>query len=291
MQINPVLETEMKRGMRSMKNSWVIMCVNLVLAVVAVVTYFGTGTKGSYLTAGQYQFPIQCYMMMAYALFAMICLLLPGIAGGSIAIERERKTLDILLTTHLSPWKIIVGKLEASLGMIFLIVFSALPIISLIMAYGGVSVADLFALVLILIISGIFMGSVGIFCSAVMKKTTVATITSYVVTIFLALGTIVTVMLTHKIMDMKAIQAGNYGNTDVGGLIYIFCLNPLIVYYGLLIRQVGNGSELIQICNRFGDFSNDFAVIHMLGISIGVQLAISALLLFLAGRSINPLKK
>lgn len=291
MQMNPVLENEMKQTMRSIKSAWVILGVNLVMTIVAMVTYFGTGGKEKYLSAGQYQFPVQCYMMMAYALFIMICVLVPGISGGAIAIERERKTLDILLTTHLSPWKIIIGKLESSLCFIFLIAFSSLPVIALILVFGGVTVFDLLALVLILVVSGIFIGSMGIFCSAVIKKTTVATICAYVAMLFFTLGTIAILVVSNKVMAVRAEQMGNYGGVDMGGWIYLLCLNPLIIYFGMLSRQVGNGYELLQICNQFGNYSNDFGVIHMLAISVAVQLAVSMILLVLAGKNINPMKR
>lgn len=291
MKMNPVLENEMKRNMRSMKSSWVIFGVNLLLTIVAVTAYFGAGGSKLYLASGQYRFPIQCYMMMAYVLFAMVCLLVPGIAGGSIAIERERKTLDILLTTHLSPWKIIIGKLESSLSMIFLISFSALPAVSLILVFGGVTVIDLLALVLILVISGIFIGSVGIFCSAIMKKTTVATIASYVIIILLIAGTAAVLWAAHGILEVCAEQMENYVPVDMGRWIFLLLLNPLVSYFGMLSHQVGSGSELMQICSSLGDYSGSFGVTHMLVISIAVQLAMSALLLFLAGKNINPLRK
>lgn len=291
MKMNPVLENEMKRNMRSMKSSWVIFGVNLLLTVVAVAVYFEAGGPKEYLASGQYRFPVQCYMMMAYVLFTMVCLLVPGIAGGSIAIERERRTLDILLTTHLSPWKIIIGKLESSLSMIFLISFSALPAVSLILVFGGVTVVDLLMLVFILVVSGIFIGSVGIFCSAVMKKTTVATITSYVIIIMLIVGTAAILWAAHYVLQIRAEQMGNYGQVDIGGWIFLLLLNPLMSYFGLLSRQVGSGYELLQICSDLGDYSGNFGVTHMLAISIIVQLAISAVLLFLAGKNINPLRK
>lgn len=291
MRMNPVLENEMKRNMRSMKSSWVIFGVNFLLTVVAMAAYFGAGGAKEYLASGQYRFPVQCYMMISYVLFAMVCLLVPGIAGGSIAIERERRTLDILLTTHLSPWKIIIGKLESSLSMIFLISFSALPAVSLILVFGGVTVVDLLTLVCILVVSGIFIGSVGIFCSAVMKKTTVATIVSYVIIILLIAGTAAVLWAAHYVMQIHAEQMGNYGQVDIGGWIFLLFLNPLVSYFGLLSQQVGNGYELLQICGKLGDYSGNFGVLHMLKISIIVQLALSAVLLFLAGKSINPLRK
>lgn len=290
MKINPVLDNEIRRNMRSMKVSWMIFGGNLLLALVAVVTCFGTAAGKEYMAAGQYRFPVQCYMLMAYVLFLLICLLVPGIAGGSIAIERERRTLDILLTTHLSPWKIIVGKLEASLGVIFMLAFSSLPVVALVMVYGGIGLADMLALVAILVVSGIFIGSIGVFCSAISRKTTMATILSYVIVLFLVLGTFTLVVVVHYVLGIQADQMEVYRVPDVGGWIYLLYLNPLVMFYGLLSFQVGSGSELMNVCCCFGDFSNDPGVIHMLPAAIAVQLILSVVLLIIAGHRINPLR-
>ena len=137
MRKNPVLENEMKRYTRNMKCAWIILGVNLVLALFALIAQMGLSGRENYMTILQYRFPIQCYVLMGYGLFLAICILIPGLAGGAIAGERERKTLDLLLTTHLSPWKIILGKLESSLCLIFLISFSTLPVIGLVLIYGN----------------------------------------------------------------------------------------------------------------------------------------------------------
>lgn len=289
MRLNPVLENEMKRNMRSMKGSWIIFGTNFVLTMVAVITYFGTGGFKTYLTAGQYCFPIRCYMMMAYAMFGMVCLLVPGIAGGSIAVERERKTLDILLTTHLSPWRIVIGKLESSLSVIFLIAFSSIPVVSLILVFGGVSLIDLLMLVVMLVVSGVFIGSIGIFCSSVMRKMTTATIMSYVLTILLTFGTVLFIWVVSYILGVHNQEMS--APVDVGPWIYLFLLNPLVIYFGLLSGQVGSGSELMMLCNHFGSYSDSFGVSHMLILAVLLQILISVVLLFTAGKWINPLKK
>ena len=190
MRKNPVLENEMKRYTRNMKCAWIILGVNLVLALFALIAQMGLSGRENYMTILQYRFPIQCYVLMGYGLFLAICILIPGLAGGSIAGERERKTMDLLLTTHLSPWKIILGKLESSLCLICLISFSTLPVIGLVLIYGGITLVNLFQLILNLVITGIFIGSIGIFYSAIMRKTTVAVILSYVTVVLLVLGTV-----------------------------------------------------------------------------------------------------
>ena len=262
-----------------------------MLTIISVAAYFGTASPGGYLSSGQYRYPVKCYMIIAYTLFFMICLLVPGITGGSIAIERERKTLDILLTTHLSPWKIVFGKLESSLSMIFLIAFSTLPAVSLILIFGGVSVIDLLSLVVILVISGIFIGSIGIFCSAMIRKSTVATVVSYVIVMMLILGTVAVLMAGHFFLEMRAQQMGIYDSVNMGNGIYLLLLNPLCSYFGLLSHQVGSGNELLEICNYYGEYSGSTGVRHMLLISILVQILLSAILLYAAGKNINPLRK
>ena len=74
--------------------------------IVCLIAQMGLSGRENYMTILQYRFPIQCYVLMGYGLFLAICILIPGLAGGAIAGERERKTLDLLLTTHLSPWKL-----------------------------------------------------------------------------------------------------------------------------------------------------------------------------------------
>lgn len=291
MRMNPVLENEMKRNMRSMKSSWVVFGINLLLTIISVAAYFGTASPGGYLSSGQYRYPVKCYMIIAYTLFFMICLLVPGITGGSIAIERERKTLDILLTTHLSPWKIVFGKLESSLSMIFLIAFSTLPAVSLILIFGGVSVIDLLSLVVILVISGIFIGSIGIFCSAMIRKSTVATVVSYVIVMMLILGTVAVLMAGYYFLEIREQQMGIYDSVNMGNWIYLLLLNPLCSYFGLLSHQVGSGNELLEICSYFGEYSGSTGVRHMLLISILAQILLSAILLYAAGKNINPLRK
>ena len=56
--------------------------------------------------------------------------------------------------------------------------------------YGGITLVNLFQLILNLVITGIFIGSIGIFYSAIMRKTTVAVILSYVTVVLLVLGTV-----------------------------------------------------------------------------------------------------
>lgn len=291
MRKNPVLTNEIKRYTRNMKCAWIILGVNLILALFALIAQMGVSGRENYMTILQYRFPIQCYVLMGYGLFLTICILIPGIAGGSIAGERERKTLDLLLTTHLSPWKIILGKLESSLFLIMLVSFSTLPVMGLVLIYGGITVVNLIQLIISLVITGIFIGSIGIFYSSMMRKTTVAVILSYVTVVFLILGTVGVLYGGSYIQRMQGMYSDDFTNVELGGMIYLLFLNPAVTLYGLIGQQTTNSYSLVRVCSYFGDYSHSFGVEHMVELSILVQLICSALLLIAAGRHIHPMRK
>lgn len=291
MRKNPVLDSEMKRYSRNMKCAWIILGVNLVLALFALIAQMGFSGRNDYMTIQQYRFPIQCYVLMAYGLFLAICVMIPGIAGGAIAGERERRTLDLLLTTHLSPWKIILGKLESSLFLIVLISFSTLPVIGLVMLYGGITLFNLLQLIGSLVITGIFIGSIGIFYSAIMRKTTVAVILSYVTVLMLILGTIGVIYGVGYIQTMRGMYSEDFTHMQVGNVIYLLLLNPAATLYGMIGQQTTNSYGLMEICSYFGDYHHSFGVEHMVELSVLVQLICSGVLLTVAGRHINPMRR
>jgi len=68
-----------------------------------------------------------------------VLLLTPAYMAGAIAEERQRGTLDCLLTTHLTPTQIVLGKLASRLAHLFGVLLTGLPILALLPLWGGVS--------------------------------------------------------------------------------------------------------------------------------------------------------
>ena len=64
----------------------------------------------------------------------------PAVVAATIAAERDRKTLDALLTTRLSAAEIVLGSLAAGLFRFFAQVVAVVPILALIVYLGGVDV-------------------------------------------------------------------------------------------------------------------------------------------------------
>ena len=87
-------------------------------------------------------------------------LVIPSNTSGSISGEKERKTLDILLSSKMSPYAIVIGKLMASLNMVMMLAVSSLPVLSIVFLFGGISIVDLIVMLLTLMISGVDRKSV-----------------------------------------------------------------------------------------------------------------------------------
>ena len=137
----------------------------------------------------QYTGFLDLYMFVASLEFLMLILIMPALTAGSISGERERQTLDLMLTTCMTPADIVLGKLEAALGTMFVMVVSSLPILAMVFVYGGVAASDLILLVCCFFAAAVFMGSIGLCCSALFRRTTAATVAAYAVTAVLTAGT------------------------------------------------------------------------------------------------------
>ncbi len=291
MHINPILNIEMKRHARSLKCCWVFFGINLLLGIIFLVSYFSIVGGKTYMNMGHYHYMVQSYVIMAYALFAALCLVLPGIAGAAITREREKNTLDMLLSTQLAPFKIVCGKLWVSLWLLCLILISALPMLSIIMALGVVSIFDLMKLALSLIFVGVFIGSISIFCSAMCRASNRAVLCSYAIVLICTVGTIALPRVMTFLLDFRMAELQSATYTDIGAWIYVLLLNPLVGFFGILSRQVGNGNEVLEICSLMGDYENDFVVNHLWECSIVLQMLLAVLLLYIAAKRLRLSKR
>ena len=74
----------------------------------------------------------------------VLMLLIPALVSGIISDEYQRKTLHYLLASRLSSAEIVLGKLAARLVHVVAFVALGLPIVSLLMLYGGLNPVNIF---------------------------------------------------------------------------------------------------------------------------------------------------
>jgi len=109
----------------------------------------------------------------------LITFIVPAFTAGAITGERERQTFDLLRTTLLSPSALILGKLLSALAFIFLLLLAAIPLQSIAFLFGGVSELEIVLSFVILFVTAIALGTIGLYFSARMQRTLPASVATY----------------------------------------------------------------------------------------------------------------
>ncbi len=182
------------RGRMRGKRAFVIMTAYLLLIagfawMIESLTErtFTSGFGGSFSASAE----IGRGMFLAIiTLLTIVTLILaPASTAGAISLEREKQTLDLLVTTPISSLAIVLGKLLSALTWIFLLLLASIPIVSLVFTFGGVAPEDVVRAYLVLFVTAICYGAMGLFISALVKRTQAATIINLVLVIALTAGT------------------------------------------------------------------------------------------------------
>ena len=221
---------------------------------------------------------------MAVVQAALLFSIVPSLSSTAICSEREKQTLDILLSTKLTPLQIIIGKISSSSLRVIILIISMMPLYAVGSLMGGIKISYILQLILFFIINTIFMASIGVFISTCVKTSKVSTTLTYLLIVFIYLGVIA---IAFGILAFSTYQYYNANNLTapmptISPIIYI---SPVIGFISLLANQVGIGMEFNSFFTEFG-FS-----VYSEYISILIQLVLSVVFIYLAKIKLNPLNK
>jgi ABC-type transport system involved in multi-copper enzyme maturation permease subunit len=141
--------------------------------------------------AESYKMGFMLFTMLSLFQLLLISFLTPSFTAGAISREKEQQTFDLLVVSEISPISVILGKLVSSLGYVFLLIITSIPVMSTVFLFGSVSPEDFLATFLILITTTITFGSIGIFFSSLIRKTQIATALTYGTIMFLLVATLI----------------------------------------------------------------------------------------------------
>ncbi|MDB2687216.1 ABC transporter permease subunit [Mariniblastus sp.] len=115
----------------------------------------------------------------------------PVISAGSVTSERERQTLDLLLTTSITPWQILWGKLLSGLRVSSVLTLFLLWPLLLKIVFGTftgdiwMSLPTMFAYLIIYALTCLTTSMLALFFSTVCKKTGTSLMVTYSVVLML----------------------------------------------------------------------------------------------------------
>jgi ABC-type transport system involved in multi-copper enzyme maturation permease subunit len=160
--VGPVFTRELITAPRRSRFYWTRAVYVAALAIL-VATSWGlyTGTQhvrtvGDTARFGAAIFQIVAVLQLTVAMFFSALL-----AASAVAQEKDRRTLVLLLLTHLSNSELVLGKLLASVLSVILMVAAAFPFFMLISLFGGVSFDQILRVFAVTIATVLAAGSLG----------------------------------------------------------------------------------------------------------------------------------
>ena len=175
---NPVLQRELLVNLRTNRAFFLLAAYQLLLAGVVLIAWPSDQVLDLTSNPKSAKQLVDLFFLGQYVITSLMA---PSFAAGAITGEKERLTYEMLLASPLRPGAIVLGKMVASLTHLGMLILASLPIIVLCLPLGGVSVYEVLAAYLGLIVSVILFGSIGVFCSSYFSRTSSSLVVSYLV--------------------------------------------------------------------------------------------------------------
>jgi len=195
--VNPVYDKEMRSelfGHGTLMLRLVIqMSMGLALVVMAVCLYIWP-QKAPWYTS---------YVLLFNMLVG------PVFSAGAVTNERERQTLELLLTTALGPWQILSGKMISSLRVsLVLTSFLVWPILLAWLLPPWTYWNDTLTIVgylAVILVTSLTTTTLAMFCSVIFRKTSISMMTVYLALLVLFAAPVVAKVLADLLFPAPAV--------------------------------------------------------------------------------------
>jgi ABC-type transport system involved in multi-copper enzyme maturation permease subunit len=135
--------------------AWQILVGSQSLESVGDLAWFGAA-------AFQILAPLQLAVAMPFSAL---------LVASAVAVEKDRKTLDLLLLTSLSNSELVLGKLFAGMLSVVVVTVATLPLLLIIALLGGVSTLQIVRVEAVTLASALVAGSLGSMIALWREKT------------------------------------------------------------------------------------------------------------------------
>lgn len=175
--MNPLLWKEIKVGTRERRIFVFHVLFMLFVSVVALWRLFSVDRMSDYIEFAEAGRTLHAVLVLV--ILGLLLLITPALTAGSLSSERERMSLDLLLSSGATPAQIVGGKSAYAVAYMGLLLISAMPLDSLTLFLGGVS--PLGFLLTYALLGGVVLvlAEMGLFVSAREKRTAYATTQAY----------------------------------------------------------------------------------------------------------------
>jgi ABC-type transport system involved in multi-copper enzyme maturation permease subunit len=172
-----ILKRELLATLRSPRAFVALGVYSAALSAIALLAW----PSGEYDLLYQAERARKLFLLFALAQFVLVTLFSPVFSAGAITQEKEKKSLELLLTAPWSADAVTVGKFLSAVSVLALLVLTSLPILGLCLFLGGILVEEVIGYYLVLLAVASAFGMVGLTCSAYFSRTYAALSVSYLI--------------------------------------------------------------------------------------------------------------
>jgi hypothetical protein len=120
------------------------------------------------------------YGTVLMILSGAVVVVTPALTAASIASERQRRSLDLILSTPLQIKSYLVGKLIASYRYTWMLLILSLPLVSMCIILGGATWGEVLVVYVRLSLFGILFTAIGLLMSVLAPKPVSAIVYAYI---------------------------------------------------------------------------------------------------------------
>lgn len=288
--LNPIVKKDVRVQSRSMKICWGVFAYDAILALVFFLAMAIIRQEIRYSDGNVYGAMVWLYPILGVTQLVILGVVVPVRTASSISGEKERQTFDIMMTTGMTPFSVILGKVMTAIVQSMFFVVASMPIMALCFTIGGMSWSYLFWFLAVAFLVSFFAASIGILCSSICRKSISAVIMSYGFYLLFFWGTVLPSIL-YQIFYINLSYSSYYngwGNTPL-----FLLLNPFI-YLSEFFAQVMVGRSVVS--ELFGGGMSG-AILGQVAtgyrwvvVSSVLFVSVSVLFLLAAARRIDPVR-
>jgi ABC-type transport system involved in multi-copper enzyme maturation permease subunit len=260
--VGPILFYDLIMQTRKTRHFLIRALFSITLVVLFLSLYGGIvqgpgGLRNRDLAAATEAF----FFFLMAALFVVTLVVTPAYVGDAIADEKERGTLELILTTDLRSSEIVLAKLVSRLANLLLFLATALPILSFLQFFGGIDPELLLLSFVLLGLTVFSLAALSLFASVLCDRSRTAILLTYVIAVvYCSVGWVAQFLCSIPLATLNPSWLGTVGSLGIslpswmsddpltlGTLAEGFNAGNIVAIPSLLLDGLSKGQSLAEL--------------------------------------------
>jgi ABC-type transport system involved in multi-copper enzyme maturation permease subunit len=221
---DPILLLQLRGAFRRKRFFWLQTGLLTLLAAITLIYMWSVTEKFKDNTS---EVGRQTFLVFTAAELLLVFFVFPAFSCTAITDERTNKSLDLLLTTRLTPERIVFGKTLAAFVYGLLFIVATLPLVALTFLFGGVSPGQIALTYGVLATVALVVTLFALSVSSAMGSTLRSVLATYVGLFLIVLPTIAPLIDSSFVLDPFFTKRWPSADS-ASGILTVHVFGPLV---------------------------------------------------------------